>query len=735
MTVLQTWSERNQKYLAANIDNIYFLLKKYIEEQGLIRSTTEKKEEGYNQKSSSSSLKSSSLDLTTPAAVLPEWKEDSPPALETICSLFRLSIFERSVLLLCAGVELNSQVGEMCAKAHGNLNNTYPTFGLALAALPSPHWSALTPVSPLRVFKLIDLYNLPNMQITSCPLRIEERVLHYLVGISYLERDLQMMLRPVEEKTLIMTDSHKRLAKGILRAFENSTQKNKRYGDGEGDDEQKEISLPSVLLWGKDEISKLNVAKWICDEIGLDLWYMPGEIVPVKSDELQYFIQLWARETALSSLGLYVSAEDIDEPAAQKSIRRLVEKITGPIFIGTIEPWSMFSRFNLVSEVKKPSKLEQHQIWNVCLKAEGQQNYQYYSSPCFATVINGLEISNLVNQFDLNASAIQRAVRTAAAAAAEEAVTTTTEKVLSVRLKSNDGNNNNNNSSSSRLFSSLWDTCRKVARPKMSDLAQQIITKANMDDLVLPAHERQLLYYMIVHLKQRYKVYDKWGYESANGSRGLGVSALFFGESGTGKTMAAEVLANELNLDLFRIDLSMVVSKYIGETEKNLGKVFDGAEDGGSILFFDEADALFGRRSEIHDSHDRYANIEVGYLLQKMEAYRGVAILATNTKNAIDPAFMRRIRFIVKFPFPNEKSREQIWSRIFPPETPTNGLDIHRLGKLNITGGHIRNIALNASFLAADQDIPVNMDHIKQAAQLEYNKLERPLTSAEIGDW
>jgi AAA+ superfamily predicted ATPase len=734
MTVSQTWIESNQKYLAANIDNICFLLKKYIEEQTLIGSTIKKEGEDYDQKSSLSSLKSSSLDLTTQAAVLPEWTEDSPPALETICSLFGLSIFEKSVLLLCAGAELNSKLGQMCAKAHGNVNNTYPTIGLALAALPSPHWSALTPVSPLRAFKLIDLYNLPNMQITSCPLRIEERVLHYLVGISYLEKDLQTILRPVGEKTLIMTDSHKELAKGILRAFQDSTQKNKRYKDDESDDGQEEISLPSVQLWGKDEISKLSIAKWICDEIGIDLWYLPGEIVPVKSDELQYFIQLWARESALSSLGLYISAEDIDEPAAQKPIRRLVQKITGPVFIGTTEPWSMFSRFNLVSQVKKPSKLEQHRIWNVYLKGEGEQDHhQYYSSPSFATVTNGLEIANLVNQFDLNASAIQRAVTTAAAAAAAAAggVTTRTEKFASVKVKLNDDNNNNNSS----LFSALWDTCRKVARPKMSGLAQQIITKAKMDDLVLPVHERQLLYYMIVHLKQRYKVYDKWGYESINGNRGLGVSALFFGESGTGKTMAAEVLANELNLDLFRIDLSMVVSKYIGETEKNLGKVFDGAEDGGSILFFDEADALFGKRSEIHDSHDRYANIEVGYLLQKMEAYRGVAILATNTKNALDPAFIRRIRFIVKFPFPDEKNREQIWSRIFPPATPTNGLDIHRLAKLNITGGHIRNIALNASFLAADQDIPVNMDHIKRAAQLEYNKLERPLTSTEIGDW
>src|SRR5262249_50635455 len=160
----------------------------------------------------------------------------------------------------------------------------------------------------------------------------------------------------------------------------------------------------------------------------------------------------------------------------------------------------------------------------------------------------------------------------------------------------------------------------------------------------------------------------------AKGARGLGISALFAGASGTGKTMAAEVLANELRLDLYRIDLSQIVSKYIGETEKNLRRVFDAAEEGGAILLFDEADALFGKRSEVKDSHDRYANIEVSYLLQRMEAYRGLAILTTNMKNALDMAFMRRIRFIVQFPFPDMIQRVEIWQHIFPSSTPTDGL-------------------------------------------------------------
>ncbi|MBE9068800.1 ATP-binding protein, partial [Leptolyngbya cf. ectocarpi LEGE 11479] len=214
-----------------------------------------------------------------------------------------------------------------------------------------------------------------------------------------------------------------------------------------------------------------------------------------------------------------------------------------------------------------------------------------------------------------------------------------------------------------------------------------------------------------------------------------GISALFSGASGTGKTTAAEVIAQDLNLDLYRIDLSAVVSKYIGETEKNLRRIFDAAEGGGVILLFDEADALFGKRSDVNDSKDRYANMEVSYLLQRMESYRGLAILTTNLKNSMDQAFLRRLRFVVQFPFPDIKQRTEIWRRVFPATTPTQGLVYERLAKLSITGGNIRNIALNAAFIAADADEPVMMKHLLQAAKREYLKLERPLTDTEIKGW
>jgi SpoVK/Ycf46/Vps4 family AAA+-type ATPase len=281
------------------------------------------------------------------------------------------------------------------------------------------------------------------------------------------------------------------------------------------------------------------------------------------------------------------------------------------------------------------------------------------------------------------------------------------------------------------LAETAWQLCRTRLRAGLEGLAQRVASAADWDQLVLPPVQMALLHGIAAQLRQRITVYERWGF-GARSPRGLGISALFFGPSGTGKTLAAEVLANELRLDLYRIDLSSVVSKYIGETEANLRRVFDTAEESGAILLFDEADALFGKRSEVKDSHDRYANIEVSYLLQRMEAYRGLAILTTNIKSALDPAFLRRIRFIVEFPFPDKAERAAIWRRIFPPEAPLDGVDWGRLAALRIPGGNIRNIALNAAFLAADVSEPVRMSHLMAATRSEYAKLERPLTAAEL---
>ena len=230
---------------------------------------------------------------------------------------------------------------------------------------------------------------------------------------------------------------------------------------------------------------------------------------------------------------------------------------------------------------------------------------------------------------------------------------------------------------------------------------------------------------------QRAKVYRQWGFADRM-NRGLGITALFAGPSGSGKTMAAEVLASHLRLDLYRIDLSTVVSKYIGETEKNLRRVFDAAEDGGAILFFDEADALFGKRTEVKDSHDRYANIEIDYLLQRMEAFGGLAILATNMKSALDAAFLRRLRFVLDFPFPGCRSAAPSGGASSLRPRPLQGLDFDRLARLNVTGGHIAVIALNAAFQAARAGGLVTMPMVLNAARIEFRKLGRPVNEADF---
>jgi SpoVK/Ycf46/Vps4 family AAA+-type ATPase len=280
----------------------------------------------------------------------------------------------------------------------------------------------------------------------------------------------------------------------------------------------------------------------------------------------------------------------------------------------------------------------------------------------------------------------------------------------------------------------LWNAARRQARRGLEALAPRIESQATWDDLVLPTRELETLRNVALHVRERHRVYREWGFAERS-ARGLGIAALFAGGSGTGKTLAAEVLANELELDLHRIDLARIVSKYIGETEKNLARVFEAAETSGAVLLFDEADALFGRRSEVRDSHDRYANIEVSYLLQRIETYRGLSILTTNLRQALDGAFARRLRFIVQFPFPDDNARRDIWSRVFPGAVPRAELDFAKLARLNLSGGHIRNIALNAAFLAAGCDQPVGMTHLRAAAEAEYAKLERAPPRTDLGDW
>jgi SpoVK/Ycf46/Vps4 family AAA+-type ATPase len=312
----------------------------------------------------------------------------------------------------------------------------------------------------------------------------------------------------------------------------------------------------------------------------------------------------------------------------------------------------------------------------------------------------------LAGQFDLNLPAIQRVAREAAPA--DQAVT------------------------DEEVAAGLWSGCLAQTRVGLDQLAQRLDARATWAQLKLPAEEEGLLRQIERQVAHRARVYDTFGFRERM-RRGLGISVLFAGESGTGKTMAAEVLAGELDLDLYRIDLSGVVSKYIGETEKNLRKVFDAAEAGGAILFFDEADALFGKRSEVRDSHDRYANIEINYLLQRMDGYRGVAVLATNMRSALDPSFLRRLRFVVEFPFPDAPLRERIWKAVLPSRAEVADLDFQLLSSWEIAGGNIRNIAVNAAFQAAADGVPIGMPQLARAARREYDKIGKLIRDDMFG--
>ncbi len=284
---------------------------------------------------------------------------------------------------------------------------------------------------------------------------------------------------------------------------------------------------------------------------------------------------------------------------------------------------------------------------------------------------------------------------------------------------------------------SIWASERARAARALDGLAEPIEPQAVWDDLVLPEAQLRQLRQLAAFQTHRSTVLDDWGFR-AKSSRGLGLAALFSGPSGTGKTMAAEIVAAELGpqdeaLGLYRVDLSAIVSKYIGETEKNLARIFDAAEHAGVVLVFDEGEALFGKRTtDVKDSLDRHANTETAFLLQRLEAYSGCAIVTTNLKATVDEAFLRRFRVVVDFPFPDTALREKIWRVVFPESTPVEGLDYGALGKLAVSGGFIRSIALSAAFIAAADGGAVTMPRIGRAARQEFGKIGKPLPDVQM---
>jgi hypothetical protein len=569
------------------------------------------------------------------------------PIVDAVAADFGLSGFERDLLVLAAGVELDLELAAACGRV---------TFEVADHLLADARWEALAPTAPLRRWHLLSLSSGP---LAGAAVRIEERVLFHLIGVPAAEPRLEPVVHAQPAPGLVAAP-HYRTAAAIAEAWAPEA-------DG----------WPVIQLTGDDADGAEDVAALVARALGWSLGVLRADDVPSRTLDRQLLAALWTRESLLVDGALLLAGDD-DEIAA------FADLLVAPTLIAAREPVTLRRAWR-GHAVERPSEHERRRLWAHALDAPDPV------------------LDAIAGRFPFGARSIA-----AAAPVAREALAAGEDPVAALRSRG------------------------RPAGQGLAALARRVEPAAGWDDLVLPEPALATLREIAAQVRNRATVHEDWGF-AAQGGRGLGITALFSGQSGTGKTLAAEVLARELALDLFVIDLSAVVSKYIGETEKNLRTLFDSAEDG-AILLFDEADALFGRRTDVKDSHDRYANLEVSYLLQRMEAYRGLAILTTNVKSALDRAFQRRIRFVVSFPFPDAALRERIWRGVFPPGAPLGRLDWSRLASLDLSGGSIRSIAVNAAFLAADAGGPVRMQHLRAAAKQEFAKLELPDTGKR-GAW
>jgi hypothetical protein len=484
------------------------------------------------------------------AAPSPDGADDGKhtPALAVLADRLGLSAFERDLLLLCIGMELDTRFPALCAQAQHDPSRPYPTFALAFAVLDAPSWDALSPQRPLRYWRLLEIHQPGAQPLIGAALGADERVVNFVKGMNYLDDRLTPLLAALAPATL--PPSQQAVADELLDHL-------RHVPPGE--------PLPPVQLLGSDSVSKQAIAQAVAAAFGAQAYRLSAELLPAAVAEQETLLRLWQRESQLLPLALYLDAGEVEHgDAAAAGVRRFLARTGGLVFVDAREPWAVAQALSI--DVARPTAVEQRALWQRLLgDAAGAQPRQ------------------LAGHFDFNFDRIELVARGALAAAEGK---------------------------SAALAQTLWHGALAHTRPALDQLAQRIEPKAGWDDLKLPDGEKNLLHQIADQVAGRSTVYDDWGFR-ARMNRGLSISALFTGESGTGKTMAAEVLARELGLSLYRIDLSAVVSKYIGETEKNLRKLFDAAEGGGAILFFDEADALFGKRSEVKDSHDRYANIEV----------------------------------------------------------------------------------------------------------------------------
>ncbi len=611
--------------------------------------------------------------------------------LYNVIRFFGLDSFETDALLVCMAVELDLRYERLYAYLQDDVTKKRPSVDLVLNLLTPTvedkfafrgHFAAGSSLLRHYLLEYVEEPGQPDPPLLARYLKVNRRIVHYLLGQDEVDETLHSvasLYNPHSDEKGLLVDAE---AKNSILSISQTVAPDVRL---------------IVYLCGPSEVGRRSTAEAVCREQKRLLIVADLELMVNRTDHsFRKSCLLANREAILHKATVLWKGFDVLLDEQKKAFLRdfLVElgDRSALTFIVGETLWQPDDALRIASFVTislpKPDFSGRLRIWKAALAGNG-------------TVDSELDIAALASKFKFTGGQILNAVATA----------------KNIALQ-NDYRN------PTIAAAEFYEACRLLSNRKLESLARKIDPLYCWTDIVLPRDRMEQLREICNHVKYREQVYGDWGFENKL-PLGKGLSVLFAGPSGTGKTMAAEIIAGELGLELYKIDLSTVVSKYIGETEKNLSRIFNEAETSNSILFFDEADALFGKRSEVRDSHDRYANIEVGYLLQRMEEYEGAVILATNFRKNMDEAFVRRLHFTIEFPFPDEVDRLRIWERIFPSQTPrdtTISLDLVAK-RFDLSGGNIRNIALHAAFLAADDGGVVNMTHLLRATRREYQKM------------
>jgi ATP-dependent 26S proteasome regulatory subunit len=624
--------------------------------------------------------------------------------LPVLARFFRLTPFETQIVLLCLAPELDRKYEKLYGYLQDDVTRKRPCAWLALDLFCGaqaeqiamrPVFDSQAPLIKYQLLRMTDNQPEGSEHLFARSLKLDDRIVNFALGVRTMDARLESSAR------LVSRQANNR-APEVSEELRSRTLSLIRTHFGESEPDGRNLIF---YLRGPAGSDRQALAETISHNLGLDLIVADVEKM-MGSPSFDETVWLLGREALLQPAALCLEHLDclIAEPDKHRtSLNALTEAI------------GAFSRltFLLGDQDWRPRGLIGEEIF---ITLEFPQVEDRTGGRLWESQLDGryqfaedVDFDALAGKFRLQPGKIRDALMSAEALA---------------RWRSPEA--------AEISMDDLHAACRAQATPKLGALARKIIPSYDWDDIVLPEDQLAQLREMRQQAVCRSVVYGQWGFDRKL-SRGKGLNALFSGPPGTGKTMAAEVIARDLRLDLYQIDLSQVVSKYIGETEKNLHQIFREAQSSNAILFFDEADALFGKRSEVKDAHDRYANIEVGYLLQKMEEYEGVAILATNLRQHLDEAFVRRMQFIVEFPFPDEEHRRRIWEVIFPREAPLGeDVDFGFLAReVKLAGGNIKNIGLASAFYAAGDGRVIRMSHLIRAARREFQKLGRTWDEAE----